>query len=400
MQMVDLFSGIGGFSLAGHALGWRTVQFCEINPFSQNVLRRNFPNVPIHDDIKTLDYDKITKNSIWNPSDTTIVVGGFPCQPYSLAGKRKGKEDDRHLWPYCIEAVRNVQPDYCVFENVPGLVNWSEGVVFEEVQSDLEAEGYEVQSFILPAAGVGAPHRRDRVWIVAYNTNARIESLQYRRGNGIYEPEYITHTASQLQQGNEPRKRGTERQEIIQQKHWEANTKQPRTMGENGLTPNTSSNRRKWEWQRFAAEKGLQSGPISARKLEGGFEGLRFCGNAPNPSSTRQQKQNISTEPTKQGFNSRCDNASWADWKNFPTQSPICDGDDGISADLVRYILRNGGDCYTEEEAEKEAKRIISKVRAEGIKAGGNAIVNQVALQIFQAIEEFENQLQKPAQRL
>jgi len=78
MQMIDLFSGIGGFSLAGHALGWRTIQFCEINPFSQNVLKRNFPNIPIHDDIKTLDYDKITKSPRWNPSDTTIVVGGFP----------------------------------------------------------------------------------------------------------------------------------------------------------------------------------------------------------------------------------------------------------------------------------------------------------------------------------
>ena len=111
------------------------------------------------------------------------------------------------------------------------------------------------------------------------------------------------------------------------------------------------------------------------------------------PQQTGQQKQNIPTEPTKQEFSTRGDNAPGADWQNFPTQPPVCDGDDGISADLVRYILRTGGDCYTEEEAEKEAKRIISKVRTEGIKAGGNAIVHQVALQIFKSINQFEKTL-------
>ena len=114
------------------------------------------------------------------------------------------------------------------------------------------------------------------------------------------------------------------------------------------------------------------------------------CGYASHAGGPRQQKQNLSKEPAEQRYNTRGDNAPGADWQNFPTQSPVCDGDDGISADLVRYILRTGGDCYTEEEAEKEAKRIISKVRAEGVKAGGNAIVHQVALQIFKAIEEFE----------
>ena len=117
------------------------------------------------------------------------------------------------------------------------------------------------------------------------------------------------------------------------------------------------------------------------------------CGYASNLSGTGQQKQNISTEPTKQEFYTRGDNAPGADWRGFPTQSPICNGDDGVSARLVRYILRTGGDCYTEEEAEKEAKRIISKVRTEGIKAGGNAIVHQVALQIFKSINQFEKTL-------
>ena len=215
-----------------------------------------------------------------------------------------------------LRVIREVQPTWVIGENVPGLVNWSEGVVFEEVQSDLEAEGYEVQSFILPAAGVGAPHRRDRVWIVAY-------SDRYGRCR------------------SENEKHSTERRQPSQ---------------------------------------------CRVRQCNGD-------GATSNPSVTGQQKQNISTEPTKQGFYTWGDNAPGADWQNFPTQSPICDGDDGISAGLVRYILRNGGDCYTEEEAEKEAKRIISKVRTEGIKAGGNAIVHQVALQIFKSINQFEKTL-------
>jgi DNA (cytosine-5)-methyltransferase 1 len=124
-----------------------------------------------------------------------------------------------------------------------------------------------------------------------------------------------------------------------------------------------------------------------------GINSAMGCGYAPNPSGTGQQKQNISAKSAEQRYNTRGDNAPGTDWQVFPTQSPVCDGNDGISAGLVRYILRNGGDCYTEEEAEKEAKRIISKVRAEGIKAGGNAIVHQVALQIFKSINQFEKTL-------
>ena len=118
-----------------------------------------------------------------------------------------------------------------------------------------------------------------------------------------------------------------------------------------------------------------------------GINSAMGCGYASNANSGR-----LPSQKHRQAQSGRFAETSFStDWQNFPTQSPVCDGDDGISADLVRYILRNGGDCYTEEEAEKEAKRIISKVRAEGIKAGGNAIVHQVALQIFKAIEEFEN---------
>jgi DNA (cytosine-5)-methyltransferase 1 len=161
MNHLGLFEGIGGFSLAARWMGWKTVAWCEWNEFGQKVLRHHFPEAEGHGDITKTDFTKYANR-------IDILTGGFPCQPYSSAGKRLGKEDDRHLWPEMLRVIREVQPTWVVGENVFGLVNWSGGLVFNEVQSDLEAQGYEVQSYVLPAVSVNAPHRRDRVWFVAY----------------------------------------------------------------------------------------------------------------------------------------------------------------------------------------------------------------------------------------
>jgi DNA (cytosine-5)-methyltransferase 1 len=165
MQVIDLFSGIGGFSLAAHWMGWETVQFCELDKKCQKVLKKNFPDVPIHDDIKTLKGEQIKTN----PERPVIIVGGFPCQSYSIAGKRRGSEDSRHLWPEMLRVIKEVKPKYIVGENVAGLVNWKGGVVFEDIHTDLESEGYSVQAFMLPACSVEAYHKRQRVWFVAYH---------------------------------------------------------------------------------------------------------------------------------------------------------------------------------------------------------------------------------------
>ena len=160
----SLFSGIGGFDLAAEWMGWENKFHCEWNDFGQKVLKHYWPNATSYGDITKTDFS-IHRGSI------DIISGGFPCQPYSMAGKRKGKEDDRHLWPEMLRAIREIQPRWVVGENVLGLVNWSGGLVFHEVQADLEAAGYEVWPYVLPACGVNAPHRRDRVWFVAKNTN-------------------------------------------------------------------------------------------------------------------------------------------------------------------------------------------------------------------------------------
>lgn len=157
----SLFSGIGGFDLAAEWARWENLFHCEINEFGRKVLNYYWPNAISYEDITKTDF------TIWREK-IDVLTGGFPCQPYSMAGKRLGKEDERHLWPEMLRVIREVQPCYVVGENVPGLVNWNGGMVFDEVQADLEAEGYEVIPFILPAASVNAPHRRERVWFVAY----------------------------------------------------------------------------------------------------------------------------------------------------------------------------------------------------------------------------------------
>lgn len=154
MRVLDLFSGIGGFSLGLERAGMQTVAFCEIDPFCQKVLKKHWPNVPIFNDIRTLDYD----------GKVDLVCGGFPCQPFSSAGKRKGKEDNRDLWPEMFRIVQRYKPTWVIGENVAGFVNME----LERTATDLESEGYEVQAFLIPACAVGAPHQRNRIWIVAH----------------------------------------------------------------------------------------------------------------------------------------------------------------------------------------------------------------------------------------
>lgn len=161
MRHGSLFSGIGGFDLAAEWMGWENVFQCEKEEFCQRVLTFYWPKARLYGDIRKFDAT-VFRGTIG------VLSGGFPCQPFSVAGKRKGTADDRYLWPEMCRVINEVRPRWVVGENVLGLLNWGRGMVFEQVQVDLEAAGYEVWSYILPAAGVGAPHRRDRIWIVAY----------------------------------------------------------------------------------------------------------------------------------------------------------------------------------------------------------------------------------------
>lgn len=169
MNHLDLFSGIGGFALAAQWMGWNTKAFCEKDPYCQKVLKKNFKDIPIHEDITTIP----------RIGGIDIITGGFPCQPFSVAGKQKSKTDNRYLWPSMLEVIKREKPAWVVGENVAGIVN----LALDQVLTDLEAEDYATQSFVIPACAVNAPHRRDRVWIIAHakSTGTGVDEQGIRR---------------------------------------------------------------------------------------------------------------------------------------------------------------------------------------------------------------------------
>lgn len=306
MNHGSLFSGIGGFDLAAQWIGWNNIFHCEWNPFCQKILKYHFPNSISYEDITKTDFT-IHRGKI------DIITGGFPCQPYSLAGKRKGKEDERHLFPEMLRAIREIQPRWVVGENVFGIVNWNGGMVFNEVQSDLEAEGYEVQPFILPAVAVNAPHRRDRVWFIGYNaSNANSIRLEQCENSG--------------EMGGGQTEVGRQRCE---------STNAVEADGTTADVANTNSNR---------LQGSLHTGIDGKQRWD---RQKQFAAKYLHPSNGHIQ------------------------WEKFPTQSPICSGDDGIPTEL---------DGIT-----------FSKWRQESIKGYGNAVVPQVVMQIFKTIEQFEH---------
>ena len=327
----SLFSGIGGFDLAAEWMGWENKFHCEWNDFGQKVLKYYWPDAESFTDITKTDFTKYANR-------IDVLTGGFPCQPYSLAGKRKGKEDERHLWPEMLRAIREIQPRWVVGENVFGLINWSNGLVFHEVQTDLEAAGYEVWPYVLPACAVNAPHRRDRVWFVAYrNSNGQ------QRCNSMHEinaSEGREHAQRNIKQGtthwftSDPASQQGERMRPEQRETGESQQGQPRR---NGGDMGDQRNFTDTNKERLERSENI-----------GGFTSMR-------------EKRN---EQTTRHIPST--------WQDFPTQSPICTGDDGIPRNL---------DGIT-----------FPKWRNESIKAAGNAIVPQVALQIFKAIEQYEQQ--------
>lgn len=161
MNVLDLFSGIGGFCLGFEQAGMRTIAFCEIEPYCRAVLHKHWPDTPVHADIRRLDGTRYR-------GTVDVICGGYPCQPFSVAGSRRGAGDERHLWPEMYRLVREIRPRWVVAENVAGHI----GLGFDEVASSLEAEGYTVWPFVIPASALDAPHRRDRLWIIAHANSA------------------------------------------------------------------------------------------------------------------------------------------------------------------------------------------------------------------------------------
>lgn len=291
MRHGSLFSGIGGFDLAAQWMGWPNVFTCEIDPFCQQVLQHHWPDVDHHTDI--FDF-----NATQYLGRIDILTGGFPCQPFSSAGKRKGKEDKRYLFPEMSRVIRECRPTYVVAENVRGLLNLGGGVEFVAVCDELESCGYELQTFCIPAAGKGAPHRRDRLWVIAHACGG-VEGLHERAGRG----------------------------------------------------------------------KAQSDGRQNAGNVPDGRPGNGVATHAQRVRLEHRDGERKAAGPTIEKINTKppCLTGTW---EAFPTQSPVCDGNDGISLGL---------DGIT-----------FSKWRKETLKAMGNAIVPQVAFEIFKGIERHE----------
>lgn len=318
----SLFSGLGGFDLAARWIGWENAFHCEINEFCTRILKHHFPDAEHYNDITKTDFTK------WR-GKIDVLSGGFPCQPFSLAGRRKGAEDDRYLWPQMLRAVREIRPDWVVGENVAGILTMvqpgeevemgSEASLFgeadrkrvllrqqyvtETVCRDLEGEGYSVQPFVIPACAVGAPHRRDRIWFVAHRADAGAEILQCGRQDGI---------CAVGPAANSDIDRCRERvDEQVAITGCEGKTDNS-TRGKDGITSDTT--RQQSEWSEFGERE-------PCRKGEGEFGGSR-CGNG----YSLPQSQ----------------------WADFPTQPPVRMRYDGISNNVVRYIMKEVYDAIKE----------------------------------------------------
>lgn len=372
MKHASLFSGIGGAELAATWMEWQNVFHCEINEFPRKVLEYWYPNSVSYEDITTTDFTS------WR-GKVDILTGGFPCQPFSMAGKRLGAEDDRYLWPHMLRAIREIQPTWVVGENVAGLITMvqpgeefevgsqtslfnesyrtreEQPYTIEEICQGLEREGYSVQPFVIPACAVGAPHRRDRIWIVAHRTDAGFEGKQGWEVN-TDEPHAPADTKC-----SGGRKMDNEVQPQL------ADGERIDGNGVFRISPYANSQR--WSG---GSEQTHEREEVQAKRAN------IFC-NAERPSSWE-----TSSHPDSNGLENR--NASGkqhtqsrhgfkafsrkTDWADFPTQSPICNGNDGLSLGLVNITF--------------------PKWRAESVKALGNAIVPQVIYEIFKAIEDYE----------
>ena len=312
MNHASLFSGIGGFDLAAKEVGWNNVFQCEIDPFCQSVLKYYFPKTVLYEDIKRTDFTS------WK-GKIDVLTGGFPCQPFSVAGQRKGADDNRYLWPEMLRVIRETRPLWVIGANVAGITNmvqpgsetdvetksdqdeenYKETILEQEyiintICDDIEREGYSVQPIIIPACGVGAPHRRDRVWFIAHSNGSR--GLQFGERRDIRDKE-------QYDQDKEP-----ERHE------------QP----------------------------------------------SRFGGSGEAYVISDSDNERLSTI----GITDRVSSAER--WKDFPTQPPVCRGNDGLPFNVDNLTIPYG------------------KWRKESIKTYGNAIVPQIAMKIFEIINKIE----------
>ena len=325
MKVLDLFSGIGGFSLGLESTGFfETTAFCEKDAFCKKVLQKHWPSVKIYNDIREVKNEQ-----------ADVVTGGFPCQPFSQAGKRTSRDDDRFLWNEMFDVIKQTKPRWVIGENVQGIINIEEGMVLKQVQDDLGSEGFDVQSFIIPASSIGAWHERKRVWILAANSEH----------NGLYR-----------QKGNETIKSSNKQKNgiLVRDDKNVSNSKSIRHGGRNSQRCSGG------EWSFFQKEQeGATLGSETKRCSDASNTDVMQLSNLWRQQQNKTQQTHTRSGNIRGGF--RKDRTWWE------TESEFCGVPDGVSKEL-------------------------DKNRVNRIKSLGNSVVPLIVRQFGLAIIDAEKQ--------
>ena len=385
MNHASLFSGIGGAEVAASMMGWQNLFHCEIQEFPRKVLDYWFPNSISYEDITKTDFHQ------WH-GKVDVLTGGFPCQPFSLAGRRKGADDNRYLWPQMLRAIRQIHPTWVVGENVNGIKTMVESCqvtqmgrkdyLFEEnylyreesrftldkICADLEAEGYSVQPIVIPACAIGAPHRRDRVWIVAHRSDPMAERKQ--EGQDRPQPRSRRHgsgTTPSYANGTRQRRRKNKQEPFTEcSRTPNLGTRRPKRLASHSLQHRSQEVHKDLNPN---SQMGARTNSLGGQRSSPHSNGYGWNESKHEDASPQKPQQGECQPGGAESPQSR--------WRNFPTQSPVCRGNDGIPFDVDSLTIS------------------FPKWRQESIKAYGNAWVPQVAYEIFCAIEaEEENNKQ------
>lgn len=419
MTHASVFSGIGGPEVAATMLGWENLFHCEINPFGRKVLDYWYPNSKSYEDITRTDFTE------WR-GRVDVLTGGFPCQPFSYAGRRRGAEDDRYLWPSMYRAIDEIQPTWVVAENVAGILTMveqgevskvagtanlfdalddlrgryelRETFTLQRICTDLESHGYAVQPVLVPACAVGAPHRRDRVFIVARrrvsgneqgimgDTENERSREHGKSGCGVNECESIRPRQFGGTSGLHVAERTSadtscECGERLRPRQSEVGRAQQEQSGGRGgegsserLAPHPDSHRGCEVDEHLESELADGAKPVSNGGQRNVADTSRHVGDTDGAGAELSEESRVSAQFETEPWRIRAgirqgDRPVGERWQNFPSVSPVHRGNDGLPFDVDRLTLSFG------------------KWRTEALKAYGNAIVPQVMYEIFRAIE-------------
>lgn len=360
LKLLDLFSGIGGFSLGLESTGFfETIGFVEKDKFCQKVLKKHWNNINIEEDIRNVKGEKYAAD---------IITGGFPCQPFSVAGKRKSTADDRYLWDEMLRVIRETKPRWVIGENVEGIVNINEGMVLRQVLTDLENEGFKSQCIIIPASGIGAWHQRKRIWIVSHSNN----NGSYRsQGNATKQSsneqkDRLSFRDDKNVSNSNARLSIRENKEI--QSRWNATTN-----GSENVSNSESKGSFSTSESKSSSDERTRLDINEKKNWSEIWSYASRCneqigsGNVPNTSCEGSQgcgiQHNLEGEQRSEEFAPKTSIERQQTW--WQTQSEFCGVPNGVSYEL-------------------------DKDRSNRIKALGNSIVPQIARQIGLAIMEAE----------